>query len=68
MDSRTGQLYPRLADAFNAGVPADALVEVHGDPATVERLSLDIGKLRELERRRAKNKLARRTRAKNRRG
>lgn len=37
MDPRTGQLYPSLTEALNAGVPDP--VEIIGTPAAVKQIS-----------------------------
>jgi len=38
MDTRTGDMYPTMQAALDAGVPADALVEVSGSPKAIETI------------------------------
>jgi hypothetical protein len=69
MNTNTGQLYPSvdaaIADLGPTETSAD-VVEVRGSLEAIERLSRDVQHARELERRRAANKVARKTRQQNR--
>jgi hypothetical protein len=67
MDPHSGKLYPSLAAAQAAGVPAP--VEVSGSPEAIAQLSraaAHYGSLSDRAKRRAANKVARRSRRRNR--
>lgn len=69
MNSNTGQLYQSvdaaLADLKPGEKPED-VVEVIGTPETVEALSRTVQQMRAIEKRRAANKAARKSRQQNR--
>lgn len=69
MNGNTGQLYTSpeaaLADLKEHEKPED-IVEVYGTRETVERLSLTVQQMRAVEKRRAANKSARKSRRQNR--
>jgi hypothetical protein len=57
MDTRTGAVYPSVAEALKAGVPERDVVEVQGTPAAIARLRRRLAeahKAREREARRRK--------------
>jgi hypothetical protein len=69
MNSITGQLYPSVEDAvadLKPGEKPEDIVEVIGTPETVEALSRSIQQVRAIEKRRAANKEARKSRQRNR--
>lgn len=69
MNTDTGQLYPTLAAAradLKPGQTEADLVEITGTREAAERLSRDVQQVRALERRRAANKVAKKSRQRNR--
>lgn len=68
MNVNTGQLYPSLPAALAALGPGESpldVVEIHGDPTVVDELSRSIQQMRAIERRRAANRQARKSRRRN---
>jgi hypothetical protein len=69
MNTNTGQLYPDMASALADLKPHEKpedIVEVRGDRETVEALSRTVQQMRAVEKRRAANKAARKSRQQNR--
>jgi hypothetical protein len=69
MNINTGQVYPTMAEALADLKPHEKpsdVVEVIGDRETIEALSRTVQQMRSIEKRRAANKAARKSRQQNR--
>jgi hypothetical protein len=69
MNTNSGQLYPDMASALADLKPHEKpedIVEVHGTQEAAERLSRAVQQVNAIEKRRAANKVARKSRQQNR--
>ena len=66
MEVSTGRTFASLDDAIKVGIPRTDLVEITGPPEAVESVARAVRDQRAIEKRRAKNKVARASRRINR--
>jgi hypothetical protein len=66
MQVSTGRTFSSLDEALKVGIPATDLVEITGTPEAVESVSRAVRDQRAIEKRRAANKVARKSRRANR--
>jgi len=65
MDASTGEVFPSLREALDAGVDFDNLVEISGEPAAIAKVSAAVESSAKKDRR-ARNKRASASRRRNR--